>query len=274
MIGKVERFLDKRIEVDGLLVAPAAARMREHALDDVVGALAVRNDPLEIVGQRFDDLVDFAASFFVEGRDGRRGRLLQFVQQPDRKPGEIVDEVERVLDLVRDAGRELAERGEFLGLDQPILRLAQIVERGGELARARLHLLEQACVLDRDHGLVGECAQDLDMARGKDAGLGARDDDGAQDLVLAEQRHAEQRARRAAGRREGNDVIGLRQHVLDLLDAARENGAPRDRAARRRDERMILQIALEHGGRLGSGHPAVAERLAVAHAQGSRRRLA
>ena len=32
--------------------------------------------------------------------------------------GEVVDEVERVLDLVRDAGGELAQRGHLLGLDQ------------------------------------------------------------------------------------------------------------------------------------------------------------
>src|SRR3954452_6654916 len=33
--------------------------------------------------------------------------LLQFIEQFDREPGEIVDEVERVLDLVRDAPRSL-----------------------------------------------------------------------------------------------------------------------------------------------------------------------
>ena len=43
--------------------------------------------------------------------------------------GEIVDEVERVLDLVRDAGGQLAERGHLLGLDQLGLRRLQIAQR-------------------------------------------------------------------------------------------------------------------------------------------------
>ena len=47
----------------------------------------------------------------------------QFVDQLARQRGEIVDEIERVLDLVGDAGCELAERGELFRLDQPVLRL-------------------------------------------------------------------------------------------------------------------------------------------------------
>src|SRR5436190_15234709 len=41
---------------------------------------------------------------------------------------EIVDEIERVLDLVGDACRQLTERGELLCLHQAVLRGAQIVE--------------------------------------------------------------------------------------------------------------------------------------------------
>ena len=70
-----------------------------------------------------------------------------------------------------DAGGELAERGELLRLDQAVLRLAQVVERGGELLRARLHLVEQAHVLDRDDRLIGEGLDDLDLAWLKMAGL-------------------------------------------------------------------------------------------------------
>ena len=63
-----------------------------------------------------------------------------------------------------DAGGELAERGELFRLHEPVLRLAQVVERGGESLRARLHLVEQASVFDRDDGLVGEGLDDLDLA--------------------------------------------------------------------------------------------------------------
>ena len=44
VIGEVQRLLDQRIDVGLLPVAGAAARMRQHALDDAVGALAVLGD--------------------------------------------------------------------------------------------------------------------------------------------------------------------------------------------------------------------------------------
>ncbi len=83
--------------------------MLQHALDDAVGAPAVLGDLVEVAGQHLDRLVDLGARVLVERGEGRRRRLLQFVQQFDREAGEVVDEVERVLDLVGDAGGELAE---------------------------------------------------------------------------------------------------------------------------------------------------------------------
>ena len=57
------------------------------------------------------------------------------------------------------------EQGEALGdaldrIDQPLPSLC-------DLARARLHLVEQAHVLDRDHGLVGEGGDQLDLLVGE-----------------------------------------------------------------------------------------------------------
>ena len=54
VIGEIERLLDQRVEIDALPIAAAAARMRQHALDDIVGALAVFDDPLEIAGQHLE----------------------------------------------------------------------------------------------------------------------------------------------------------------------------------------------------------------------------
>ena len=68
---------------------------------------------------------------------------------------------------MRDAGGELAERGELFGLHQPVLRGAEVVERSGKLLGARLNLVEQPHVLDRDHGLIGEGLQQLDMVVGE-----------------------------------------------------------------------------------------------------------
>ena len=59
----------------------------------------------------------------------RRRRRLQLVEQFDREPGEVVDEIERVLDLVGDPGGQLAERGHLLGVDQARLRRLQFAQR-------------------------------------------------------------------------------------------------------------------------------------------------
>ena len=94
-------------------------------------------DLLQIALQRRGQVVDLGAQVVGDGEFVRRHRVVQFVEQIDRQIGEIVDEVERVLDLVRDAGGELAERGHLLRLHQPVLGAAQIGERGlGGGARA------------------------------------------------------------------------------------------------------------------------------------------
>ena len=67
----------------------------------------------------------------------RRG-ILQLVQQFDREAGEVVDEIERVFDLVRDAGGHLAERRHLLRMDQARLRDLQLAQcrLGGVSRRA------------------------------------------------------------------------------------------------------------------------------------------
>ena len=97
------------------------------------------------------------ASSFIPASTGVGG-LLQLVQQLDREAGEVVDEVQRVLDLVGDAGGELAERGHLLGLDQVGLGRLQALQRVAQLG-------EQPHILDGDHGLGGEGLQQLDLAR-------------------------------------------------------------------------------------------------------------
>ena len=93
----------------------------------------------------------------------RLEHVVQLVGQFRRQRREIVDEIERVLDLVRDAGGELAERGEFLGLHQAILRGAQIVEGLRQIVGALAQFLEKPGVLDGDDGLVGKTVQQRDL---------------------------------------------------------------------------------------------------------------
>ena len=73
--------------------------------------------------------------------------VLQLIDQFGGDPRKIVDEIERVLDLMRDACGQLAERRQLLGLDKAVLSSAQVLQRGCDV-------LEQARVLD----CYGDCA--------------------------------------------------------------------------------------------------------------------
>ena len=88
----------------------------------MLGALAVLGDLCEVAGQHSDDLVDFGARLLAERCHSGCRCLLQFVQQLDREPGEIIDKVERILDLVGNASGQLAQRGHLFGMHQARLR--------------------------------------------------------------------------------------------------------------------------------------------------------
>jgi hypothetical protein len=79
--------------------------MQQHVLDDGISALAVLHDLVEIALQRFRNLADLRSQLAIEV--GTSKRLPQFINKLDRDAREIIDEIERVLDLVRDTGGEL-----------------------------------------------------------------------------------------------------------------------------------------------------------------------
>ena len=105
------------------------------------GALAVLHNLVEVAADGADQFVRLAVGGFVAC--SALDRFSELVDELARQGRVIVDEIERVLDLVRDPGGELAEGGELLRLDEAVLRLAQIVERGGELLRSGLHFFEE-----------------------------------------------------------------------------------------------------------------------------------
>ena len=76
--------------------------------------------------QQTGQLVDFLAKMF------RKSRLLQevieLIRQLNGERGEIIDEVERILDFVGDARGELAERCKLLGLHKTVLRGTEVVK--------------------------------------------------------------------------------------------------------------------------------------------------
>ena len=135
----------------------------------------------QIVLKQAGQFVDFLADFVADR--GRLQHIVQFVGQFGRKRCKIVDEIERVLDLVRDAGGELAERGELFGLHQAILRGAQVVERLRQIVGALPQFLEQPRIFDRNHGLAGKTAQQRDLLFVERQNLATVDSNGADQFV-------------------------------------------------------------------------------------------
>ncbi len=88
--------------------------------------------------------------------------------------------------------------------------------------RARLHLVEQAHVLDRDHGLVGEGLQDFDLARREMTRLQTRHDRGALNRVVSQERHAEQGARVIAEGRERHGEVRIFEAIGNSFELARQ----------------------------------------------------
>ena len=101
MIGEIEALFDESIDVDRTKLARAFSRMQQHVLDDGVGPLAVLHNPFEVAAQGAGELPDFGAGLFV-GFDADES-VFQLLDQFDGNPREIIDEIERVLDLVGDA---------------------------------------------------------------------------------------------------------------------------------------------------------------------------
>ena len=87
----------------------------------------------------------------------------------------------------------------------------------GELARARLHLLEQPHVLDRDHGLVGEGLDDLDLARRESPGSRRVSTSAPSIPSLPKQRNAEQGTRRTGRARPADGIIRVLENIGDLF---------------------------------------------------------
>ena len=71
-----------------------------------------------------------------------------------------------------------------------------LLQRFGEIVGALAQLVEQPRVLDGDDGLRGEVLHQLDLLVGERPHLLAIDDDGADQLVVLEHRHGEQRSAR------------------------------------------------------------------------------
>src|SRR5262249_25065599 len=97
----------------------------------------------------------------------------------------------RVLDLVRDTGRELTERGKLLCLNKSVLGGAQILQGGGQFARASLNAFKQTDILNCDSRLVSECGRQFGLFIGEWADRVARQHDDSNWSSFAHKRDTE-----------------------------------------------------------------------------------
>src|SRR3954452_24277826 len=100
--------------------------MEEHVLDDRIRSLAMLSDLVEIAFEHCSKLADLGEPAFVDV--AMVHELAKLIHDLDRKSGKVVDEIERVFDLMRDSGGELPKRGELLGLNQSVLSGAQLLQ--------------------------------------------------------------------------------------------------------------------------------------------------
>ena len=126
MIRKIEAVLDEGVDIDQPMFARPLARMQQHVLDNRIGPPAVLYDFVEIIAQRIRQFCYFLARILVDLHSAQR--FPQLIDQFGGDTGEVVDEIERVLDLVGDPGGQLAERSQLLRLDKAILRGAQVLQ--------------------------------------------------------------------------------------------------------------------------------------------------
>src|SRR5262249_479607 len=76
VIGEIQGLVDERVQISGLQVAAAAARVLQHASANAVSATTVLNDLMQISGQHLDCFDNVGVIAGIERAD----RLLQFVK--------------------------------------------------------------------------------------------------------------------------------------------------------------------------------------------------
>src|SRR5262245_17810744 len=112
----------------------------------------------------------------------------------------------RVIRLAK-ARRRLDERVEDrLQIERRAADDLEHIGGGGLLLQRFAQLLEQACVLDGDDGLVGEAGDQGDLLIGERANFGTVYDEGSDQLVLLAHWHSDKRPRAAVLRRRARAI--------------------------------------------------------------------
>jgi hypothetical protein len=154
--------------------------MGQHAAHDAGGPRPMARDQRHVVIEQPNQ---FHLVRVVVGDD-----LGHLFDQTFRYLGKIIDEIQWVLNFMRDAGGELAEGGHLLALHQSRLRLAQLVQRPRGLVPGRLGLVIGFGIGDRDRAITAERAKDQPLAFAKSAPTVALHAHDAERLAIDDQR--------------------------------------------------------------------------------------
>src|SRR5262249_24755996 len=102
-----------------------------------------------------------------------------------------------------------------------------------EIIGTRLQLIEQSHILDRDHRLVGEGVDQLDLLVGKGLHRSPRQRNDADRATLAQQRHRKRGAKSGSLLNVGVGIFGIGQDIGHVHAVPLHQGAPDDAPAPR-----------------------------------------
>ena len=164
VIGEVQRLLDHRVDVDARPFARPLARMQQHVLDDRIGALAVADHLVEVGVDHADQLVGLLAVGLLQRRACRACSRSSSSSSRDSAE-KLLTKLSGFLISWAMPAVSWPSEASFSDWTSRSCALRRSSSEAASSLRARLHLVEQAHVLERDDRLVGEGLDDLDLAR-------------------------------------------------------------------------------------------------------------
>ncbi len=226
-------------------LVPVLRRQRFDGLDHVVDEGRER-EGLEL--QLHPTCLDLGE---VENVVDQREQMTACAEHAVERFGVLLQRLRVLAQHLADADNGVERRAQLMAHIGEELRL--MLARLGELPTLILNFFEQTCVLDRDHGLVCEGPDKLDLLIRKRPHCcpGQRDD--ANRLSLSQKRHPEHGAKRVKANKLSHGVfrIGLSIRNMDYL--AFEHGTSCQRSPTDRN-RMLLEVLFELGGVAGISH--------------------
>ncbi len=88
--------------------------VHQHASHDAIGTVSVGGNRLKVGLEGLQQIVDVVSCLLIESFRNRIQDLAELFQQLHGCFREVVHEVERIFDFVRDTGGQLAKRCHFL----------------------------------------------------------------------------------------------------------------------------------------------------------------